>query len=188
MKQKRLNTKSQSTAFVSPWTKRDRLLMGLWEVVRLLLFRPTPKPLYMWRAWLLKLFGAKIRGTVFVASSARIKIPWNLEMDHRACLGHDVNVYNLGRVRLGRACTVAQEVMLCGGTHDLTTRRLPLMTGDIDIMQDVFVGARALILPGVTLGEGSVVGAGAVVTSDVKSMAIVAGNPAKVIGERELHD
>lgn len=188
MSSKRLTTKDQETAYVSPWTVRERLIMVVWEIVRVMLFRPTPKPFFPWRVFLLKLFGAKVRGKPFVASSVRIKIPWQLQMDDRACLGDGVNVYNLGTVRLGRACTVAQEVMLCGGTHDLTTRRLPLMTGNIDIGSDAFIGARALILPGVVVGEGAVVGAGAVVTKDVPSRKIVAGNPAVIIGERELHE
>lgn len=78
--------------------------------------------------------------------------------------------------------------MLCGGSHDLSSRRLPLLIGDIDIGPDAFIGARAIILPGVTIGEGAVVGAGAVVTRDVAPWTMVAGNPAKVIGHREFKD
>ncbi len=60
----------------------------------------------------------------------------------------------------------------------------PVVIGD-----HVWIGARALICPGVTIGEGAVVGAGAVVTRDVAPYAIVAGNPARVIGQRtrDLH-
>lgn len=78
--------------------------------------------------------------------------------------------------------------MLCGGTHDFTTRRLPLVTGTIEIGADAFIGARAIILPGVKVGEGAVVGAGSVVRKDVEPWKIVAGNHAVVIGERRLEN
>lgn len=56
--------------------------------------------------------------------------------------------------------------------------------GDVVIGDRVWIGYRAIVLPGVTIGEGAVIGAGAIVTKDVEPFAIVAGNPAKKIGER----
>ena len=58
----------------------------------------------------------------------------------------------------------------------------------ITIGDGVWLGARAIILPGVTIGEGAVVAAGAVVTKDVEPWAVVGGNPAKFIKKRELKD
>lgn len=183
-----LEVKAQATAYVSPWSRRDLVLMALWRMVRLFLFRPTPKPFRAWRVFLLRLFGARITGTVFVAASARVRIPWLLEMRDRACLGDGVDAYNLGPLLLKERCTVAQDVMLCGGTHDFSSRRLPLVVGQITVGADAFIGARAIVLPGVTIGEGAVVGAGAVARKDVEPMDIVAGNPARVIGRREWKD
>ena len=56
------------------------------------------------------------------------------------------------------------------------------LSGPVHVGSDVFIGARALILKGVSIGDGAVVGAGAVVTKDVAPGAIVGGNPARVIG------
>ena len=63
---------------------------------------------------------------------------------------------------------------------------LPLMVGDIEIEDDVFVGAKALILPGLHLGKGSIVGAGSVLTKNIDEMDIYGGNPAKFIKKRVI--
>lgn len=181
----RLETKRQADAYSSPWSMRTRLGGALWSAVWLLLARPTPKPLSPWRVLLLRLFGAKVSGTPFVASSAKVKFPWNLTLEDRACLAPDSEVYNLGPCILRARSTVTQRVYLCGGSHDLSQPSLPLVTGPIEIGADAFVGAQALILPGITIGDGAVVGAGSVVTKDVQPWTIVAGNPAREIGRRE---
>lgn len=182
----RLETKEQRDAYSSPWTLATRLKGGMWSIVWCVLFRPTPKPLSPWRVLLLRLFGAKVTGTPFVASSARVRMPWNLTLEDRACIAPDAEIYNLGPCILRARATVTQRAYLCGGTHDLTLPSLPLVTGTIEIGADAFVGAQAMILPGVRVGEGAVVGAGSVVTKDVEPWTIVAGNPARPIGERRM--
>lgn len=181
----RLETKTQADAYSSPWSMRTRLGGALWSLTWLLLARPTPKPLSPWRVLLLRLFGAKVTGRPFVASSATVKFPWNLTLEDRACLAPDSEVYNLGPCILRARSTVTQRVYLCGGSHDLTHPALPLVTGTIEIGADAFVGAQSLVLPGIAIGEGAVVGAGSVVTKDVAPWTVVAGNPAREIGRRE---
>ncbi len=182
----RLETMEQRDAYSSPWTLATRLKGGAWSVVWCVLFRPTPKPLSPWRVFLLRLFGAKVTGTPFVASSARVRMPWNLTLEDRACIAPAAEIYNLGPCILRARATVTQRAYLCGGTHDLTLPSLPLVTGTIEVGADAFVGAQAMILPGVRVGEGAVVGAGSVVTRDVEPWTIVAGNPARPIGERRM--
>lgn len=181
---KPLRTFEQADAYSSPWSLKTRLKGMLWRGVWTVLWRPTPKFLSPWRVFLLKLFGAKITGSPFVSQSAKVTMPWNLVMEDRACLGPGAEAYNLAPITLKARCTVAQYVYLCAGTHDLSTPRLPLMAGEIVVGEDVFVGAKALILPGVELGEGSVVGAGSVVTKDTPPWTICAGNPAKAVKPR----
>jgi putative colanic acid biosynthesis acetyltransferase WcaF len=178
-------TLRQKDAYTSPWPLRIRLLVGLWEVTRVLLFRPTPKPLSRWRVWLLRLFGCRVQGRPYVAASAVVKMPWNLVLEDRACLGPRSEVYNLALVTLRARCTIAQEAYLCGGTHDFSQPELPLVVGEIEIGADAFVSARAFVLPGIAIGPGAVVGACAVVTKDVAPWSIVGGNPARPIGIRQ---
>lgn len=105
-------------------------------------------------------------------------------MHDRSCLGDRANAYSLGEIEIGARAVVAQEVYLCTGTHDLTNPALPLIVGKITIGDDAFLGARAFVLPGVSIGRGAVVGACSVVTKDVPEGAVVAGNPAQVLRQR----
>ena len=133
---------------------------------------------------ILKLFGAKLSGLPFVHSSANIQIPWNLTMKNRACLGECANAYSLGRIEISEGATVAQEAYLCTGSHDFSDPALQLIVKKITVETHAFIGARAMILPGVKVGKNAVVGAMSVVTKDVHADQIVAGNPAKEIGIR----
>lgn len=175
---------SQISPYASPWAFKAKLRLLAWELVRLSLFRFTPKPLYPWRVWLLRRFGAKVSGKPYVAASARIKMPWNLTLEDRACIGPEADIYNLDQVVLHARCTIAQQAYLCGGSHDFNDPALPLLTGAIVIGADAFVGARAFILPGVRVGNAALVGACAVVSRDVEAYAVVAGNPARLIRKR----
>lgn len=181
-------SQGQKTQFQSPWSIRARFLMILWEWVWLLCCSWTPKPFNGWRLMILKAFGAKLEGVPFVHQRARIQIPWNLYMKHRACLGDRANAYTLGVVEIEEAATVAQEAYLCTGTHDFENPAMPLVVGTIIIRSNAFVGARAMVLPGISIGSQAVVGAQAVVTKDVPDKTVVAGNPAKVIREFGMKD
>lgn len=179
-----LTTHRQESAYASPWSRREQLGLLLWEYAWTLLCEWTPKPLNPWRLLVLRIFGARIHGNPFVHQRARVQIPWNLTLHDRACLGDRANAYSLGPVEIGARATVAQEAYLCGGTHDFSDPRLPLQTAPIRIGEDVFVGARAFILPGVTIGARAIVGAASVVARDVPEDTIVAGNPARVLRQR----
>lgn len=181
-----LKNPNQSDVYTSPWTKREAILIRVWEVVWTLFIRWLPKPFSLWHILLLKLFGCRVSGQPFIAPSARIYAPWLLEISHRACLAPRCEVYNLGPVKIGERSVVAQYAFICNGTHDFSSKVMPLVVGEIIIEKDVFVGAKAIILPGLKLCEGAIVGAGAIVTKDVDSWTVVGGNPAKVIKKRNI--
>jgi putative colanic acid biosynthesis acetyltransferase WcaF len=182
----RIQTHSQTSAYTSPWPLRRRLALLAWDYVWTLTCAWTPKPLNPWRLVVLRIFGAEIHGTPFVHQRARIQQPWYLILHHRACLGDRANAYSLDRITLQEGATIAQEAYLCTGTHDFTQAHIPLQTAPITVGRDAFVGARAFVLPGVTLGARCVVGAMAVVTHDVVAGAIVVGNPARSVKTRPL--
>ena len=70
-------------------------------------------------------------------------------MKHRACLGERANAYSLGKIKILEGATIAQEAYLCTGTHDFNDPSLQLITKPITIGKNAFIGARAMILPGV---------------------------------------
>jgi putative colanic acid biosynthesis acetyltransferase WcaF len=175
---------AQKSPYDSPWPVSQRFLRVLWEFCWTLFCVWTPKPLNEWRLFWLRVFDAKIDGTPFVHQRARIAVPWNLTLHDRACLGDRANAYSLAEIEIGARATVAQEAYLDTGSHDFNRPELPLVVAKITIGEDVFIGARAFVLPGVTIGARSVVGACSVVTHDVPEDVIAAGNPCKVLGKR----
>ena len=174
----------QSVAQESPWSVQERVLRLLWELCWCLLCSWTPKPANPWRLFWLDVFGATIEGKPFVHQRARIEIPWHLTLRDRACLGDRANAYSLGEIEIGERATVAQEVYLSTGSHDFSQATMPLTTAKITVGADAFIGARAFVLPGVTIGERSVIGACSVVTENVPSDVFAAGNPCRVLRPR----
>lgn len=158
--------------------------MLVWEYVWYLFCIWTPKPCNKWRLFWLRAFGAKVSGSPFVHQRARIQIPWNVTLKERSCLGDRSSIYSLGRIVIDEGAIVAQEAYLCGGTHGFDEMGLPLVTGDICVGKDAFVGARAFVLPNITIGEGAIVGACSVVCSDVEPFTVNAGNPCRLLSRR----
>ena len=177
----------QASPYVSPWSVRSRVGVLLWEVCWSVFCGWTPKPFNRWRLMWLRLFGADIRGIAFVHSRASVIRPWNLSMHERACLGDGAVAYCLDKVVLETGATLAQGAYLCSGTHDFDEPNTPLRTAPIRVGAHAFVALRAIVLPGVTIGEGCVVGAGAVVSRDTEAWSIYAGMPARKIGARRRH-
>lgn len=157
---------------------------GLWEVLRWPLFRLSPRPLWGWRRWLLSRFGARVGARVRIHATARIAIPWTLDLGEDATIGDGAILYGLGPLRIGRAATISQYAHLCAGTHDHTRPDFPLERAPVTVGDGVWVAADAFVGPGVTIGDYAIVAARAVVTRDVDPYTIVGGNPAKPIGDR----
>lgn len=170
------------------YSARVQLLRLLWALATPL-FRFSPRPCFGWRAFLLRCFGAKIGRSVHIYSSAEIRFPWNLKIDDYAAVGEHVLLYNLGPMYIGHSVTISQGSHLCGGTHDHRSKDMTLIGTPVTVEANAWICADAFIGPGVTVGEGAVVGARAAVFRDVPAWTIVGGNPAKPIGRRELrHD
>jgi acetyltransferase-like isoleucine patch superfamily enzyme len=104
----------------------------------------------------------------------------------------DRNVINFGclfdgrkfRITTGSDVSIGPEASILTLGHDPQSPDFADRGGDVVIGDRVWIGYRAIILPGVTIGEGAVVAAGAVVTRDIEAYTIVAGSPARKVGER----
>lgn len=161
-----------------------------WNVASTILFRPfVTKAFRPWRIMLLRMFGAKIDASAEVYASARIWAPWNLELEAGACLGPDTICYNQARVTLGRNSCVSQYAYICTAGHDadrLNNASDSLVIADVTLEEGAWIGTRAFLGMGVTVGYRAVVGACACVFKDVEALTIVGGNPAKPI--RKVND
>jgi len=164
----------------------QKLARLAWGVVAAVLFRLSPVPCFAWRRALLRAFGGRIAPTALVYPTARIWAPWNLTMEAGAALGPEVHCYDVGPVRIGVDATISLRTFLCGASHDISHPARPLVIGAIRVERGAYVFAESFIGTGVTVGEGAVVSARAVVVRDVGAYDIVSGNPARVVGRRHF--
>lgn len=133
-------------------------------------------------ALLEKIFAKKID------SSTKIHGPFNTDFGRHTFLGKDVFInrncffVDLGGIYIDDGALIAPNVNLISVNHfEDPEHRKDVMLKSVHIKEKAWIGAGAIILPGVTVGKGAIVGAGSIVTKDVPDNVIVAGNPAKKI-------
>lgn len=131
-------------------------------------------------------FGALIGRGVRVQGSARIWQPWRLQIGDHSWIDGNVCLYSVDDIRIGSNAVVSEGAFLCTASHDIRSSTFELKTAPIAVGDMAWIGARAIVLPGVTIGTGAVIAAGAVVTKDVAPWTVVGGNPAREIGRREI--
>jgi putative colanic acid biosynthesis acetyltransferase WcaF len=165
---------------------RPALFCALWFFAGLPLLRCALIPSSKFRVWLLRLFGARLGAGLVIKPGVRVKYPWLLHTGDHCWIGEDCWIDNLAPVRLGSSVCVSQGAYFCTGNHDWTDPAFGLMVGSISVGDGAWIGARALIAPGTVVGEGAVVAAGAVATKRIPPYAVYAGNPAGLVGIREL--
>lgn len=151
-------------------------------------FRFSPRPLWGWRRALLRSFGAKVGADVHIFPTVRIIIPWKLDLGEQCAVGDRVNLYALGTILIGPRATISQNAHICAGSHDYRRRSMPLLKAPIEIGADAWICADAFVGPGVTIGEGAILGARGVAVRDISPWTVAAGNPARPIGPRKPND
>jgi len=167
------------------YSKRELLLRGIWSLFEFITFSYSPRLLYGWRNFILRVMGAKIGVGVKIYPSARIMYPWLLEVGKGTTISWNVKIYNLGKTRIGNNTMISQYAHLCGGTHDYTSGNFELLRTGLIIGDNVWIAADSFIGPGVIVNDGSLVAARSVVIKNVESGMIVGGNPAREIGKLE---
>ena len=154
-----------------------------WQIFCRIFIRLSPRPCHGWRALCLRAWGARLGAGCRIYPGAIIWAPWNLECAADVCVGDGAEIYNPAPIRLGERAVISQGAFLCTTSHDYTKAIFPLVMQAITVGADAWVGARAIVLPGCDIGEGSVVGAGSVVTRSTPAWSVCAGNPCRVIRE-----
>lgn len=162
--------------------KPRRLRLLLWRALNATLFPLLPAG---GRNLLLRAFGASV-GRSLIYRSVRVYAPWNLRVGNLSCVGPGVELYCKAPIALGDNTVISQGAYLCTASHDVASPVMAPTAAPIAIGNGCWVAARAAILPGVTLGDGAVVGLGAVVARPVPAFAIVVGNPARVVRQRVI--
>lgn len=181
-----MNTPSPTAgARLSPFSAANQIGRLAWMIFNILFFRFTPRPLHAWRAAMLRLWGAKLGAGCHIYPGAVIWAPWLLECGDGACIASGAEVYNPAPIRIGKRAVISQGAFLCGASHDYKDPAFPLTSAPITIGDAAWVGARAIVLMGVELGDHCVIGAGSVVTKSMPAGALCAGNPCRIIRHKE---
>lgn len=145
-------------------------------------------PSHHFRRFFYRLFGMKIGRGSTIHMGLKLYNPFNIEIGEDSIIGEDAVLDGRDRLTIGNHVDIASEVMIYNAKHDVRDPNFRAVDAPVIIEDYVFIGPRAIILPGVKIKKGSVVGAGAVVTKDVEEYSIVGGVPARHIGEREVKD
>jgi len=170
------------------FTTREKVGRLLWGVVQATLFRYSPRRANRWRAWLLRRFGARVGRPRVLRSTARFEVPWNIEIGEGVRVGDGAYFYSLGKITVGDHAVISQFAHLCAGTHDYESTAFTLLRVPISIGDHVWIGADAYVAPGVTIGDGTIIGARSNVVKDLPAWRICVGSPARAIRARVLHD
>jgi maltose O-acetyltransferase len=140
------------------------------------------------RHFFFNLVGVKIGPASTIHMGVRFFSPRKVTIGEGSIIGFGTFLDGRAPLTIGNHVDIASEVMVYNEEHDTASETFAAINEPVSIHDYVFIGPRAIILPGVAIGKGAVVAAGAVVTRDVAPFAIVGGVPAEVIGERKTRD
>jgi putative colanic acid biosynthesis acetyltransferase WcaF len=158
----------------------------LWFVLAPLLIRNPFIPFSGFRKWVLELFGASIGIEVRIRPGVQIKYPWKLKMGDHVWLGENCWIDNITDVSIGSHVCISQGAMLCTGNHNYNSPGFELIAKSITLEDGVWIGAMALVGPGVTAFSHSILSAGSVATKNLEAYAIYQGNPALLVKSRKI--
>ena len=164
---------------------RSGLVVQLWWIIDFFFFKLSPQFMYGWRRWLLKLFGAKIGVGVIIRPTVSITYPWKVSIGDYSWIGDDVVLYSLGEIKIGKNAVVSQKSYICSASHDYGKSDFPIWSKKVTIEDECWLATDVYVAPGVTIGQGTVIGARSSVFKDLPSGKVCTGCPAKIIKDRE---
>jgi putative colanic acid biosynthesis acetyltransferase WcaF len=156
---------------------RSALIVQLWWLVQSTFFAYSPQFSYGFRRWLLRCFGARIGRGAIIRPTVTITYPWKVSIGANAWIGDDVVLYSLGNIEIGDNAVVSQRSYLCASDHDYTEPDFPIRAFKITIGREAWVAADVFIAPGVTIGDGAVIGARSSVFHDMPKGMVCFGYP-----------
>jgi putative colanic acid biosynthesis acetyltransferase WcaF len=162
----------------------NKLTRVAWGIMWLALGRFSPPPLWAWRRFLLRLFGARIGAGAKLYGSTRVWLPSNLTLGKGVLIGPRVRLYNQGTIIIGAHAVVSQDASLCASTHDVEDPTFPLRLRPITIGAHAWIAAEAFVGPGVEVDEGAVLGARGVAMRNLDAWTYYGGNPAVALKPR----
>lgn len=142
-------------------------------------------PSHILRQLFFRLAGVKIGKGSTVHMGVKYFLPRGVQIGDDTIIGFRTFLDGRKSLKIGNHVDIASEVMIYNSEHDLESVGFEARSEEVEVSDYVFIGPRAIVMPGVKIGKGAVVAGGAVVTKDVDAFTIVGGVPAKLIGERK---
>ncbi|MBL4658713.1 MAG: colanic acid biosynthesis acetyltransferase WcaF [Flavobacteriales bacterium] len=177
---------SDLSTYDNSWYKPGGFIRRfIWYFVNHMVLRNSFLPFSSLKVGLLKLFGARIGLNVLIKPDVNIKYPWFLEIGSNTWLGEEVWIDNLGSVKIGNNVCISQGAMLLCGNHNFKKSSFDLMVEPIAIEDGAWVGARALVCPGVIMQMDSVLTAGSIAVGTLEAGGVYQGNPAVQVKRRK---
>lgn len=156
----------------------------LWWMVQALFFKTSPQFMYGWRRFLLRSFGATVGTGVILRPSVHTQFPWKVSIGNHSWIGDNVVLYSLGNITIGNNVVISQKSYLCTGSHKYHSLAFDIYSQPIIIEDRCWLATDVYVAPGVTIGEGTVVGARSSVFTSLPAGKVCVGSPARVIRDR----
>ncbi len=178
--------KTNLASYNNDWYQpgRSAVVRLLWLFCSVLFVQCSWNPLSSVRVVLLRLFGSKIGKGVVIKPGVQVKYPWYLSIGDHCWIGEHVWIDNLTQVTIGSNVCLSQGAYLLTGNHDYKKSTFDLMVKPIVLEEGVWIGAKAIVCPGVICRSHAVVTAGSVARNELQPYTINSGNPAVFIKER----
>jgi len=151
----------------------------LWYYTNILFFKNSFNIFSFTKVFLLRIFGAKVGKNITIKPSVNIKCPWYLEIGDNVWIGENVWIDNLTYIIIGNNVCISQGAMLLCGNHNYKKERFDLIIGKIVLENGVWIGAKSIVCPNVTLHSHAILSVNSVATNDLEPYYIYQGNPAK---------
>ena len=164
----------------------SKLKIAFWFLINAFFFKGSWNISSNVKIFWLRVFGATVGKGVIIRQTVNIKYPWKLDIGNHCWIGEGVWIDNLDQVTMEDNVCISQGAYLLCGNHNYKSSSFDLMTAPIYLQQGSWIGAKAVVGPGVTLGSHAVLSLGAVATKDLEPYTVYSGNPAIAIHKREI--
>ncbi|MCW3090889.1 MAG: Transferase hexapeptide repeat containing protein, partial [Ferruginibacter sp.] len=148
-----------------------------WHYINCFFFKSGYFPFYSLKTFFLRLFGAKVGQGVMIKPFVNIKYPWMLSIGNHVWIGENAWIDNIALIRIEDNVCISQGASLLTGNHNYKKKGFDLQTGEIVLEQGVWIGAQAIVCPGITCKVHSVLLVGSVATTSLDSLGVYRGNP-----------
>jgi len=156
------------------------ITFSFWWLISSLFFSRPFTPSYL-RSLILRIFGARVGTGVIIRRGVRVHFPWNLEIGNDCWIGEEVWFINHEKITLGSNVCISQRSIICSGGHDYRSASLEYAHKPVTIRDGAWVCLDAKVLPGVTIGECSVVSAGEIARKSLPDYSMLVGGQVRPI-------